>query len=606
MTKVGITDTTFRDGHQSLLATRLRTDDMLPVASRMDAVGFHSMEVWGGATFDTTTRFLGEDPWERLRKFKEALPNTPLQMLLRGQALVGYRSYADDLVDVFVERSADNGIDVFRVFDALNDENNLSRAAEAVTRTGKHLQMAVCYSVTEEGKLGGPIFNLDYYVERSKLFEAMGADSVCIKDMAGLLAPYDAYELFSALKSEVSVPLQLHAHYTSGMASMTALKAIEAGCDVIDTALAPLALRTSQPAIEPIVMTLKGTENDLGFDLDGLIEIGDYLETVLPKYRDLMESPRAAVIDPRVWSHQIPGGMVSNLVNQLRETDSLDKLPEVLEEIPRTRRELGYPPLVTPMSQMVGTQAVSNAIAGRYELVSEEVKNYISGEYGRPVAELDPEVVKTVFNGTEPPKQQVERPASLIDPELDGATETVLEITTDIDDILIYALYPTTGLKFLRIKHGLEPMPDEMKPRAAAPPKEKPIQVSGPKPAAEAPPKSRRARTFNVYVGGDYYQVEVDPVRAGGRGVSAAGTPAAGRGAAVGNEAQVLAPMPGLLLRYDVEVGQYVQEGDAVAVLEAMKMENSLPAPASGTVQSLDIELGTTVTKGTVLAVIAR
>ncbi len=603
MTTVGITDTTFRDGHQSILATRLRTEDMLPVASKMDAIGFHSMEVWGGATFDSTTRFLGEDPWQRLRMFKEALPNTPLQMLLRGQALVGYRSYADDVVDVFVERSAENGIDIFRVFDALNDEHNLSQAAEAVTRTGKHLQMAVCYSVTEEGKLGGPIFNLDYYVERSKLFQEMGADSICIKDMAGLLAPYDAHELFSALKSEVSVPLQLHAHYTSGMASMTALKAIEAGCDVIDTALAPLALRTSQPAIEPIVMTLKNTENDLGFDLDSLIEIGDYFESVLPKYRDLMESPRASVIDPRVWSHQIPGGMVSNLVNQLRDTDSLDKLPEVMEEIPRTRRELGYPPLVTPMSQMVGTQAVSNALAGRYELVSEEVKNYVAGEYGRPVADLDPDVVKTVLNGTEPPEQTAERPASLIEPELDKAKEAVAEITTDIDDVLIYALYPVTGLKYLRIKHGLEPMPDAMKPRTAAPPKSEGVKVSEARPASDAPAKSRKARTFNVFVGGDYYQVEVDPVQSAGRRASAA--PAAGRGAATGKEAQVVAPMPGLVLRYEVEVGQHVQEGDAVAVLEAMKMENSLPAPASGVVQSLDVELGTTVTKGTVLAVIA-
>ena len=387
---VKITDTTFRDAHQSLLATRLRMADMEPLAEEMDAVGFDSMEVWGGATFDAATRFLAEDPWDRLRSFKRLMPNTPLMMLLRGQSLVGYRTYADDVVDAFVARSAGAGIDVFRVFDALNDPQNIQRAADAVRKNGKHLQLAVCYSVTEEGRLGGPIYNLDYFVERARLFQDMGADSICIKDMGGVMAPYDAYQLFTALKPVLDVPLQLHTHYTSGMASMTALKAIEAGVDVVDACLAPLALRTSQPAVEPIVVTLWRTERESGLDLQKLLRLGDRLEEVLPKYRADMESPKAAVIDVKVLSHQIPGGMASNLLSQLRETGALDRLDEVLEEIPRTRRELGYPPLVTPMSQMVGTQSVSNVLFGRYQMVSGQIKDYVNGLYGKPAAELDP------------------------------------------------------------------------------------------------------------------------------------------------------------------------------------------------------------------------
>ena len=337
-TPIKITDTTFRDAHQSLMATRLRTEDMVPIAERMNALGFHSMEVWGGATFDSTTRFLGEDPWERLRTFKKLIPDTPLQMLLRGQALVGYRPYADDVVDAFVHRSTEAGIDVFRVFDALNDPMNLERAAAAVKDSGAHLQLTICYSVTEEGVLGGPIYNLDYYIAKAKELLELGADSICVKDMAGLLAPYDSFNLFTALKEVVDVPLQLHTHYTSGMASMTVLKAIEAGVDIVDACLAPLALRTAQPAIEPLITALKGTERATELDLEPLLDLGDYLETITPKYRHHLETPKTAVIDARVLSHQIPGGMTSNLVSQLREADALDKLPEVLEEIPAPAR----------------------------------------------------------------------------------------------------------------------------------------------------------------------------------------------------------------------------------------------------------------------------
>ncbi len=605
MPRIKITDTTFRDAHQSLMATRLRTEDMVPIAEKLDSVGFHSMEVWGGATFDAATRFLAEDPWERLRTFKSLMPNTPLQMLLRGQSLVGYRNYADDLVDAFVEHSAEAGIDVFRVFDALNDERNLARSAEAVKRAGKHLQMTICYSVTGEGGLSGPIYNLDYFLERARVFRDMNADSICVKDMAGILAPYDSYTLIGALKEVLDVPVQLHTHYTSGMASMTCLKAIEAGVDVVDACLAPLALRTSQPAVEPMIMSLSGGDRDAELDLDSLLEAGDYLEEVLPKYREHMETPRAAVIDARVLSHQIPGGMVSNMTSQLRQMGALDRLAEVMEEIPRTRKELGYPPLVTPMSQMVGTQAVSNVLAGRYELVSDEIKDYVAGLYGRAPAPVEPEVADRVMGDGEA-ATTTGRPADLLEPEMSKAREDIKDISTDLDDVLTYGLYPNTGMKFLRIKHGLDPMPEEMKARS-----EETAQTGESAPRVEMPdgpppPLSENARTFNVHVGGQYFRVEVDPADEDG----ASSGQRDGAAAAPSNEEEapdvpVPAPMPGLVSSYAVEIGQAVKVGDTVVVLEAMKMENSMPSPVSGTVKSLPAAVGSTVRKGDVLATIA-
>ncbi len=610
MNPIKITDTTFRDGHQSLIATRLRIEDMEPIAADMGTIGFHSMEVWGGATFDTTTRFLAEDPWERLRTFKRLIPDTPLTMLLRGQSLVGYRNYADDVVEAFVRRAADTGIDVFRVFDALNDERNVATSARAVRKAGKHLQATICYSVTEEGKLGGPIYNLDYYVERARTFVGLGADSLCVKDMAGLLAPYDAYELFGALKKAVDVPLQLHTHYTSGMASMTCIKAVEAGVDVLDAALAPLALRTSQPAVEPLVTTFRGTDRDPGLDLNKLLEMGDHLESVLPKYREHLESPKTAVIDARVLSHQIPGGMASNLTSQLRQAGAIDRLDEVLEEIPRTRRELGYPPLVTPLSQMVGTQAVMNVLFGRYKMVSDEIRDYVYGLYGRPPAPMDEEVVSKALagykNGQTP---TTVRPGDLLEPELEAAARSVKEISDDPDDVLTYALYPTTGMRFLRIKHGLDPVPDEMRPQPAAQKGEwaigTPRRLDWP-----PPPKSSKARAFNIRLNGEVYQVEVDPVRP----ARAAAPPAdrartaAGRSAVDGRASgltAIEAPMPGIVARYEVEEGQRVEAGDTIVVLEAMKMENSLTSPAAGSVKSLPVSPGASVAKGDVLAVVA-
>ena len=613
---VQITDTTFRDAHQSLMATRLRMEDMKPMAPAMDAVGFHSMEVWGGATFDVSTRFLAEDPWERLRTFKRLIPNTPLMMLLRGQALVGYRTYADDVVDAFVGQAARAGIDIFRVFDALNDRLNVRHAAEAVKRAGKHLQLAICYSITEEGRLGGPIYNLDYFLEKARTFQAMGADSICLKDMGGLMAPYDAYELVAALKGVLDVPLQLHTHYTSGMASMTVLKAIEAGVDAVDACLAPLALRTSQPAVEPLVVALSAGERDSGLDVDQLLRLGDELEAVLPKYRGQMESPRAAVIDAKVLRHQIPGGMASNLISQLRDAGALDRLDEVLEEIPKTRRELGYPPLVTPASQMVGTQAVSNVLFGRYKMMSQQVRDYIGGLYGLPPAPFDTSVAEIALQARDGgPKTAGQRPADLLEPELDRAREAIKHLSNDIEDILTYALYPTTGMSFLRIKHGLDPAPVEQTPRSAGPAE----RAGEPKIATRAdrdggstgpPSLSRKARRFNVYVGEEYYQVEVDPVAPSRAKISAGGTAASSkidveRVQSHAQETAISAPMPGIVLRYEVEVGQRLQEGDPAVVLEAMKMENTLPSPVAGTVTSLGSPIGATVAKGDPLVIIA-
>lgn len=608
---VKISDTTFRDAHQSNLATRLRIEDMAPIAPEMDAIGFYSMEVWGGATFDVTTRYLGEDPWKRLRTLRQLMPNTKLSMLLRGQSLVGYRTYADDVVNAFVQHSAEAGIDIFRVFDALNDEWNLDTAAKAVVKSGKHLQMAICYSVTESGRLGGPIFNLDYYLAKARQFQGMGAHSIAIKDMAGLLAPYDAYELVKALKAELKVPLQLHTHYTSGMASMSALKAIEAGVDIVDTCLSPLALRTAQPAIEPLVVSLSGTDRDCGLDFQKLLKLADYLEAILPKYKPFMESPRAAVIDPRVLTHQIPGGMTSNLVSQLKEADALDRLDDVLREIPKTRKDLGYPPLVTPTSQMVGSQSVSNVLFGRYKMVSGQVKDYVYGLYGRPPAPVDAEVVAVALKGyPKGEKPMTQKPASLLEPELDKAKAAVKDISPDLDDVLIYALYPTTGMKFLRIKHGLEPMPDDMKPQPKATPIAPPVAATALPPAkAEAPAlatpaPSPSARTFNVFVEGEYYEVVVDPVVGGAaRKPSVARRP--NQMANATKDIVMAAPMPGLLLRYLVQEGAKVKPGDPVAVMEAMKMENTLPATVSGTIKALPLKPGASVRKGDVLVIIA-
>lgn len=451
-----ITDTTFRDGHQSTIATRLKTEDVLPIAPEMNKVGFHSMEVWGGATFDVCVRFLQEDPWERLRTLKKLMPDTPLQMLLRGQNLVGYRNYPDDVVKEFIHEAASSGIDIFRIFDALNDERNLEVSIKTVKECGKHAQATICYSLTER-RMGGEVFTLDYYVQKAKKLQEMGADSLCIKDMAGLISPYDAYELVNTLKRVLDIPVQLHTHYTSGMASMSCLKASEAGVDVIDCALAPLALRSAQPAVEPILAALHGTERDPGLDLDQIFKLGQYMEEVMQKYKDFLNTTRVAVIDTNVLKHQIPGGMITNLVAQLKEAKALDRLPEVYEEIPRTRKDMGYPPLVTPTSQIVGVQAVLNVLFGRYKVITQQVKDYFYGLYGRPPAPVNPEVQKLALKGYPRGEEPIDcRAADVLEPEMEKAREATKGIAKDRGDVLIYALYPQVGLDFLKKKYGVE------------------------------------------------------------------------------------------------------------------------------------------------------
>ncbi len=631
-----IMDTTLRDGHQSLLATRFRTEDMIPILELMNQAGFAAMEVWGGATFDVTTRYLNEDPWERLATIKRRLPDTPLQMLLRGQNLVGYRHYADDVVEAFVEKAADTGIDIFRVFDALNDERNMQKSYEAIKRTGKSIQGTICYSLTQR-RLGGPIYNLDYYRDKARTLEDMGADSLCLKDMAGILSPYDAYELVSALKSEVGIPIQLHTHYTSGMASMSCLKAVEAGVDIIDCALSPLALRTSQPAIEPILSALSGTDRDPGLDLKLLKQCGDYLEKIGTKYRDFLDISKMACIDAGVLIHQIPGGMRSNLTSQLREADALDRLEEVFEELPQTRKDLGHPPLVTPSSQIVGTQAVMNVLFGRYKQVTEPVKDYLAGLYGKPPGKVDPEVRKHCLKGHKYQKPITRRPADLLEPELPAAREAVKDMTTDIGDVLIYALYPSTGHKYLKWKHGVEPPPEEVKPKTLEEAnKELELMEKARKgllvepPQKEPPPKSSETRTFNVFVDGEYFQVEVDPAgnvvgaaekeqATSAKQSTATATASSSKPASQTKQQKpypapakktpeppasagaVTAPMPGIIIEYRVNEGDNVKEDDVLLILEAMKMQNEIKAKTSGKVKKLACNEGDRVGKGDLL-----
>lgn len=452
-----ITDTTFRDGHQSIIATRLKTKDMVPIAPEMDQIGFHSMEVWGGATFDVCIRYLNEDPWERLRTLRKLMPNTPFQMLLRGQNLVGYRNYPDDVVKEFIYEASDSGIDIFRIFDALNDERNLEIPIKTVKECGKHAQAVICYSLTER-RMGGEIFTLEYYVQKAKKLQEMGADSLCIKDMAGLLSPYDAYELVKALKKHLDIPVQLHTHYTTGMGSMTYLKASEAGVDVVDCALSPLALRSSQPAVEPLLVSLYGTERDPGLDLKAIIEVGNHLEEILKeKYSSLLDTTKFSVIDVQALEHQIPGGMITNLIAQLKEAKALERLPEVLEEIPRTRADMGYPPLVTPTSQIVGVQAVLNVLFGRYKMITQQTKDYFYGLYGRPPAPVNPEVQRLALKGYPRGEKPIDcRPADILEPEMGKAREAVKGLAKNRGDVLIYALYPQVGLEFLKKKYGIE------------------------------------------------------------------------------------------------------------------------------------------------------
>jgi pyruvate carboxylase subunit B len=644
---VKIMDLTLRDGHQSLFATRGRTEDMIPVAEMMDEVGFWAMETWGGATFDTMHRFLNEDPWERIRTLKRYVKKTPFSMLLRGQNLVGYRNYADDVARAFVERAAANGMDIFRTFDALNDYRNFETVVPVIKECGKHFQGCICYTMTEP-RMGGEVYNIEYFVSKAKDLETMGADSICIKDMAGLLAPYDAYAIVKALKEAVKAPIHLHSHFTSGMAPMTHLKAIEAGVDIIDTCMSPYAYRTSHPAIEPLVMTLLGTNRDTGFDIKHLASINEILEKdILPKYRHLLDETKVSVIDINVLLHQTPGGMLSNLVNQLREMDALDKIDQVYAELPRVRKDLGQIPLVTPTSQIVGIQTVNNVLfddeTERYKMITGQVKDLCYGLYGKTAVPIDPEVQKKALKGYERGEEPITcRPAEVLEPELEKAKEEVKGLAVDIDDEILYAIYPVTGKRFLKWKYGKEEPPAEVKAKTLEEAKAEQELIKKAKAGEliekiekEVPAKSETIRTFNVFVDEEYFEVGVDEV--GGAPVvsyvqpamvppaapaapapaapappkpaaapappkPAAPAPPAAKAAVEGTP--LLAPMPGMIVSFEKQVGDSVSEGETVVILEAMKMENALPAPASGTIKAINYSSGDSVSKNDVLCVI--
>ena len=632
---VKVEDLTLRDGHQSLFATRGRTEDMIPVAEMMDEVGFWAMEVWGGATFDTMHRFLNEDPWERIKTLKQYIKKTPFSMLLRGQNLVGYRNYADDVARAFVDRACANGMDIFRTFDALNDYRNFETVVPAIKENGKHFQGCICYTMTEP-RMGGEVYNIDYYINKARDLVEMGADSICIKDMAGLLSPYDAFALVKALKAEIEPPIHLHSHFTSGMSPMTFLKAIEAGVDIIDTVMTPYAYRTSHAAIEPFVMTLLGTNRDTGFDIRHLAAINEILEKeILPKYRHLLDDSKVSIIDINVLLHQTPGGMLSNLVNQLKEMDALDKIDQVYAELPRVREELGQIPLVTPTSQIVGTQTVNNVLFDdeneRYKMITGQVKDLCYGLYGKTAIPINPQVQKKALKGYERGQEPITcRPAEVLEPELEQAKKEIGDLAVDMDDVLIYALYPVTGKRFLKWKYGKEQPPADLKPRTledvAAEREWIRKAMAGElveKPQKQAPAKSDHLRTFNIFVDDEYFEVGVEEI--GGAPTvtyvqpdsspktavprmrvpaSAPAMPETANPAADVEGTPLSAPMPGMILNYQKNVGDSVNEGDTIVILEAMKMENALPAPTSGTIKAINFNSGDSVVKGDVLAII--
>ncbi len=442
MAKVKIMETALRDAHQSLIATRMTTDEMLPILPLLDDVGYYAMEVWGGATFDACLRFLNEDPWQRLRIIRENVKNTKLQMLFRGQNILGYRHYADDVVKYFVQKSIANGIDIIRIFDALNDPRNLKTAIEATRKEGGHVQAAISYTT-------GPVFNNAYFAKYAKQLESMGADSICIKDMAGLLKPYEAYDLVKELKASVKIPIQLHTHYTSGLASMTLMKAVEAGVDIVDTAISPLAMGTSQPPTEPVVAALAGTEYDTGLDLGKLDKVCKMFAPLRQKYLDTgLLDPKVLKVDVNALLYQVPGGMLSNLVSQLKQANKSDKLDEVLAEVPRVREDAGFPPLVTPTSQIVGTQAVMNVIMGeRYKMVTKEFKGLVRGEYGKTPVEIRPEFRKKIIGNESP---ITGRPADALKPELDNLRKQITEYMEQDEDVLSYALFDQVAIKYFK------------------------------------------------------------------------------------------------------------------------------------------------------------
>lgn len=580
---LGITDVVLRDAHQSILATRVRLEDMLPIAAKLDQVGFWSVESWGGATFDACIRYLGEDPWERIRELKKAMPNTRQQMLLRGQNLLGYRHYADDVVEKFVERAAVNGVDVFRVFDAMNDPRNLETALRAVKQQGKHAQGTISYTTS-------PVHTLEMWVDLAKQIEDMGADSVAIKDMAGILTPYMAFELVSRLKSSLAIPIHMQCHATAGLSTAAILKAVEAGIDNVDTAISSLSMTYGHSPTESVVAIFQGTERDTGLNLELLEEIAAYFREVRKKYAKFEGTLRG--VDSRILVAQVPGGMLTNMEGQLKEQGALDKFDDVLAEIPRVREDLGFIPLVTPTSQIVGTQAVINVLMGeRYKSITKETAGVLKGEYGAAPAPFNSELQARVLEGAE---VITCRPADLLQPEMDRLTaelkgiakEKGIKLATDsIDDVLTYALFPQIGLKFLENRgnpSAFEPAPTggDLPPREAGKPEVYTVEVNG--------------KSFVVQVsdGGDIEGIK--PLGAGG-GVTSA---VAGSAAVPATGETQAAPLAGNIFKVLVKPGQLVQEGDLVMILEAMKMETEIRAFKAGTVASVSVKVGDAVSVG--------
>ncbi len=595
--KLAITDVVLRDAHQSLFATRLRLDDMLPIAEKLDQVGFWSLETWGGATFDACIRFLGEDPWERLRALKKAMPNTRMQMLFRAQNILGYRHYADDVVSRFVERAADNGMDVFRIFDAMNDLRNFETAIKATLKVGKHAQGTMSYTVS-------PVHNLQYWLDMAKGLEDMGSNSICIKDMAGLLNPYTCYELVSRLKETVSVPIAMQSHATTGMSTTTNIKAAEAGIDMVDTAISSMSMTYGHSATESVVAILEGTERDTGLDIRLLEEIAAYFREVRKKYAKFEGSLKG--VDSRILVAQVPGGMLTNMENQLREQGAADKMDEVLAEIPRVRKDLGYIALVTPTSQIVGTQAVLNVLTGeRYKNISKETAGVLKGEYGSTPAPVDAELQQSVLGEDE--EAITCRPADLLEPEIDKLTgefrglvkERGIRVAdNEIDDVLTYALFPQIGLKFLENRDN----PDAFEPPPGEEPAAEPVAAPAAAPAPGGPEAyavTVDGRTYNVTVapGGEVAEVRAAPLAAGAPVAAPASAPAPPAGDLV----NIPAPRAGNIFKINVAAGQAVNSGDVIMILEAMKMETEVRSPESGTVQSVFVKEGDAVQVGDLL-----
>jgi oxaloacetate decarboxylase alpha subunit len=576
---LGITELVLRDAHQSLLATRLRVEDMLPIAGKLDQVGYWSMESWGGATFDSCIRYLGEDPWERIRLLKAAMPNTPQQMLFRGQNILGYRHYADDLVEKFVERCAVNGVDVFRIFDALNDLRNLETAIKATLAVDKHAQGTISYTVSH-------VHTVDLWVDLGKRIEDMGAHSICIKDMAGLLRPYVAYELVSRLKASVDIPIHMQCHATTGLSTATYIKAIEAGIDNVDTAVSSMSMTYGHSPTESLVAMLEGTDRDTGLDVVLIEEIAAYFREVRKKYAKFEGSLRG--VDSRILVAQVPGGMLTNLESQLREQNASEKIDEVLEEIPKVRKDLGMLPLVTPTSQIVGTQAVINVLSGsRYATITKETAGVLKGEYGKTPLPVDAELQGQVLDGAEPVTC---RPADLLEPELEHQTKELQRIAKEkniqladdvVDDVLTYALFPQIGSKFLENRNN----PDAFEPVPSAEP--------AAQPAAAA---ATGSGVYSVRVNGKAYTVEVAE---SGQLAAVAATPAASPSAApAGSGDAVNAVLAGNIFKVHVTPGTVVEKNDPLLVVEAMKMETVVSAPRAGTVSGVFVKEGDAVAVG--------